>query len=366
MSLSIGIVGLPNVGKSTLFNALLGKQQALAANYPFATIEPNVGVVPVPDERLAKLAKVVHTEKMVPAMVEFVDIAGLVKGAASGEGLGNKFLTHIREVDLICHVLRAFDDGEVVRFGGGLPSYRRVNTVGSQVGPEEDYQIVEAELIIKDLETLLRSKRASEGQAVKDFYEKLFAHLDGGKPARTMVMTEKELEWIRGLFLLTMKDEVAVVNLSEGHLDQVAKIESELGLELGMPVVGLSAKIESELAELGKGEALVYLKELGVEESGLDRLIKLVYGKLGLISFLTAGEQEVRAWTIKDGSKAPRAAGVIHTDFEKKFIKAKVCDYADFIECGGWKNAAEKGKVRMEGRNYVMKEGDVVEFMIGS
>lgn len=351
MALKVGIVGLPNVGKSTLFNALLGKQQALAANYPFATIEPNVGVVAVPDNRLIHLAEVVETQKIVPATVEFVDIAGLVKGAATGEGLGNKFLTHIREVDLICHVLRAFDDGDVVRAGA--------------VGVVEDYKTIEAELIIKDLETVTKAEAGIRKQmpAMQDFALRLLNHLNSGKPARVIEMSEKEEEWVKTLFLLTMKDELAVVNLGEEQLGRIQEIETEMREKLRMPVVGLCAKVEAELAELGREDALMYLRELGIRESGLDRLAQLAYEKLGLLSFLTAGEKEVRAWTIKAGSEAPQAAGVIHTDFEKKFIRAKVCDYEDFVNLGGWKECAEKGRVRTEGREYVMKEGDVVEFM---
>ena len=353
MSLKVGIVGLPNVGKSTLFNALLGKQQALAANYPFATVEPNVGVVPVPDERLVELAEVVKTERIVPATVTFNDIAGLVKGAAKGEGLGNKFLANIREVDLICHVLRAFDDGDVVRAGA--------------VSPEDDYLVVEAELIMKDLETVERQLGVAKKQTaeVRSWAEELFAHLDAGKPARVMKMGDKQREWVDEMFLLTMKDEVAVVNVGEKQFDDLEKIENEVTSKLGIPVVALSAKVEAEVAELGREEATIYLAELGVNQSGLDRLVSLAYEKLNLISFLTAGEKEVRAWTVEKGSKAPEAAGVIHSDFEKKFIKAKVCDYEDFVRLRGWKDVAEEGKMRMEGREYQMKEGDVVEFMIG-
>ncbi len=354
MGLKIGIVGLPNVGKSTLFNALLGKQQALAANYPFATIEPNVGVVPVPDERLAKLASVVNSSNIVPATVEFVDIAGLVKGAATGEGLGNKFLSHIREVNLICHVLRYFEDGEILREGS--------------VEPQSDYQVIISELILKDLETVVKQESAVKklGGDWHDFWQKLFNHLNEGKPAKSLVVNEKELEFVNQLFLLTMKDEVAVVNISESQISMSSKIEEEFSEKIGLPVVALNARLESELAGLGREATLELLSEYSITESGLDRLIKLAYTKLNLMSFLTAGEKEVRAWTINNGAKAPQAAGVIHTDFEKKFIKAKVCDYSDFVQLGGWKNASEKGRVRMEGKDYQMKEGDVVEFMIGA
>lgn len=354
MSLSVGIVGLPNVGKSTLFNALLGRQQALAANYPFATIEPNVGIVPVPDERLPKLAEIVKTEKIVPAVVEFLDIAGLVAGAASGEGLGNQFLAHIREADLICQVLRVFEDKDVVLTGKG---------------PKEDYETIEAELILKDLESVQKRMEGKEYRMqkgmTKEVMEKLLAGLNGGKPARELMLTKEEKEVVRDMFLLTMKPEIIALNLGEDQLKRKGELVDEVGGVLGLPVVGLSAKMEADLAELGTEDMSAYLAEVGIDVSGLGALVKLAYEKLGLISFLTAGEMEVRAWTVKRGSLAPVAAGVIHTDFEKNFIKAKVVSYEDFVEDGGWKGAAEAGHVRMEGRDYVMNEGDVVEFMIG-
>ena len=356
MSLSVGIVGLPNVGKSTLFNALLGKQQALAANYPFATIEPNVGVVPVPDERLEKLAAVVGTTQIIPATVEFLDIAGLVKGAASGEGLGNKFLSHIREVDLVCQVLRAFEDGTIIREGSSEPI--------------ADYQVVQAELIFKDLETLAAQKDKTKSPAMepklKNLILRLYEHLDSGKPARSLSLTDEEKVWSREWFLLTAKPEIAVINISEAQLSQAAKIESDIAEKLGIDGIALNAQLESELSRLATEDAKVLMAEYGIADSGLNRLIQLAYKKLGLISFLTAGIKEVRAWTIKAGTKAPQAAAVIHTDFEKKFIKAKTCTYQDFIDCGGWKGVADKGKVRQEGHGYEVREGDMVEFMIGS
>ncbi len=346
---------MPNVGKSTLFNALLKRQQALVANYPFATIEPNVGVVEVPDERLGKLAEIVHTNKIVYATVEFVDIAGLVAGAATGAGLGNKFLSHIREVDVIVQVLRDFADSEVVKEGS--------------VDPKSDYEVVTSELILKDLETVLRMKDsktlrekgmdlpAGRQERKKEVIDKLYVGLNSGKPARTILEGEGEWESAKDLFLLTMKPEIKVLNVGED--------DSRLKNYDGDEVI-ISAKIEAELSELPQAEATAYLAELGITESGLDKLIKKAYETLGKISFLTAGEIEARAWTIDRGLKAPQAAGVIHTDFEKKFIKAKVCDYADFVAFKGWKGAAEAGKVRVEGRDYVMADGDVVEFMIGS
>lgn len=351
MSLKVGIVGLPNVGKSTLFNALLKRQQALVANYPFATIEPNVGVVEVPDERLPVLAKIVGTSRLVYATVEFVDIAGLVAGAATGAGLGNKFLSHIREVDVIVQVLRDFSDPNVVKEGS--------------VDPKSDYEVVTSELILKDLETVQKLKASKKplpnlplrkGEERRGLLEKLYDGLDSGKPAREILTTDEEGELAVDLFLLTMKPEILVLNVSEEDL--VRKHEGE--------EVVISAKIEAELSSLAEDDAKAYMKELGIAESGLDKLIRKAYETLGLMSFLTAGEVEVRAWTIKRGTKAPQAAGVIHTDFEKKFIKAKVVSYEDFVASGGWKGAAEAGKVRLEGKDYVMREGDVVEFMIGS
>lgn len=300
MNLSVGIVGLPNVGKSTLFNALLKKQVAFAANYPFATIEPNIGVVPVPDDRLQKLADVVKTQKIIPATVKFVDIAGLVKGASQGEGLGNNFLAHIREVDAIVYVLRGFTDENVIRAGS--------------VDPEADYEILRTELQLADLETIEKRK-------------------------------EKKKDVEEALQLLADKPEIKVLNVDED------KIVDKPGY------IVLSAKLESELGD--------EIKDLGIAESGLEKLVKKAYEILGLQSFLTAGEKEVRAWTVKRGTKAPRAAGVIHTDFEKHFIKADVINWEDFVALGGWQKAREVGKVRLEGRDYVMAEGDVVEFKVG-
>lgn len=346
MSLKVGIVGLPNVGKSTLFNALLKRQQALVANYPFATIEPNVGVVEVPDERLKVLAKLSSSQKIVPATVEFVDIAGLVAGAATGAGLGNKFLTHIREVDVILQVLRDFKDTEIVKEGS--------------VNPTQDYDVIETELVLKDLETVTRVKdskdlRQKGMEKRKTVVDKLFEGLNTGKSARD-ILTAEELQLVYDLFLLTSKKEIKVFNVSEDD----PRLNNDDGN------LYICAKVESELSSLSDEDAKSYLKELGIKESGLDKLIKKAYETLGLISFLTTGEMESRAWTITKGTKAPQAAAVIHTDFEKKFIKAKVCDYDNFVANGGWKEAAEKGKVRFEGKEYEMSDGDVVEFMVGA
>jgi len=339
MSLKVGIVGLANVGKSTLFNALLKKQQALAANYPFATIEPNVGVVAVPDDRLEKLAEVVKTENIVPATVEFVDIAGLVKGASKGEGLGNKFLAHIREVDLVCHLVRAFEDKEVVMTGSD---------------PDGDYETVNTELGLRDLQTVedqigkLKSEKKSDRG---EFLMKLRDFLGEGGLARDLEVDEKEKEYLDELFLLTAKPEIKVLNVDES------------GLVGGG--IRICAKLEAELAGFSDEERREYLEQLGIKEMGLDKLIRLAYEKLGLISFLTAGEKEVRAWTVKKGSVAPVAAGVIHSDFEKNFIKAKVASFEDFVKYGGWKRVSEEGKLRLEGKDYIIQEGDVVEFMVG-
>lgn len=347
MSLSVGIVGLPNVGKSTLFNALLKKQAAYAANFPFATIEPNIGIVPVPDKRLDALAGVIRDEEIrrlrtenklndsiaqslnnyppiVPATVEFVDIAGLIAGAHKGEGLGNKFLSHIRETDAICHVVRVFTDENIIKEGS--------------VDPKSDFEIIKTELELADLETVEKHKQKKNAN-------------------------------VEELQLIAKKPFLVCINISEDQLRQREEIETEYAEKLQIErdqIVAICAKTESELAALSEEEQTEYLKELGVSESGLERLIKKAFATLGLITYLTAGEKEVRAWTIKNGFTAPQAAGVIHTDFEKKFIKADVCALSDFVENGGWKGSKEKGKVRSEGSDYVMKDGDVVEFKIGA
>lgn len=371
MNLSIGIVGLPNVGKSTLFNALLKKQAAFVANYPFATIEPNIGVVPVPDERLERLAQIVQESDsrglkppIKPAVVNFVDIAGLVKGASEGQGLGNKFLSHIREVSVVAHVVRAFEDENVIREG----SSKDVKT---------DYETVVTELLLADLSTLETSK-----QKLKSLHsntvpyrsramEKLFEGLNNGIPARSIQLTKEEKEETRDLFLLTSKPEIVVLNVSEKDYNPVyvQKTTQEYSSALGvqpLKFVVICAKIESELSELSEDEQLEYLKDLGLETSGLERLIQKAYEELGLISFLTAGEKEVRAWTIRRGSTALDAAGEIHTDFMKKFIKAEVVHYQDFVANSGWKGSREHGKALLEGRDYIVEDGDVVEFKIGS
>lgn len=359
MSLSVGIVGLPNVGKSTLFNALLKRQAALAANYPFATIEPNTGIVAVPDERLEILAKVVHTEVIKPATVEFVDIAGLVKGASKGEGLGNQFLSHIRQVDVIVHVVRGFKDENVIREGS--------------VDPKTDRETIETELLLADLATLEKQKepRANEGKDMIEKWnviKKFQTTANDGMLISTVIVGEDDARIARELGLLTAKPMIYVVNVDEdqvGNPETKAKVAKEL-IVLENNVVVICAQIESELASLDIADQKAYLHDLGLEQSGLERLIQKAYQLLGLQSFLTAGEKEVRAWTIQKGTTAQMAAGVIHTDFSKKFIKAHIASFEDFVADQGWKNLRDKGKVRQEGRDYIMQEGDVVEFAIGA
>ena len=365
MSLSVGIVGLPNVGKSTLFNALLKKQQAYVANFPFATIEPNIGVVPVPDTRLSELAKIVkETEGMnemppeVPATVEFVDIAGLIKGAHSGEGLGNKFLSHIRETDAICHVVRVFSDPDIVKNG--------------IVSPKDDFETIETELALADYETLEKQKDPGgspdkELQKRWTVIKKLKEEMQGGKSARDVDLNEEELKVAKSLSLLTLKPILIALNVDEGDLARAGEIEEHFSVSLGVQkdqVVAICAKTESELSDLSEEDQKSYLKDLGVESSGLERLIRKAFSTLGLITFLTAGEKEVRAWTIKEGINAQEASGVIHTDFMLKFIKADVVNFSDFVSLG-WKKSREDGKCRSEGRDYLVKDGDVIEFKIG-
>ena len=364
MNLSVGIVGLPNVGKSTLFNALLKKQQALAANYPFATIEPNVGVVPVPDMRLTKLAELVkEDEKMTSlppikeATVEFVDIAGLVKGASEGEGLGNKFLSHIREVKVIAHVVRGFVDENVIREGSS--------------DPETDFATIQTELILADLQSAEGQEARNKNPEQKKVLRKIIENLNSGQPVREMQFSEDEQEYVKSLFFITAKPQIVVLNVNE---DDYSLINNETMIQqysklLQLPksyFVVISAKIEAELAALSEEEQKDYLHDLGFPTSGLERLIIKAYETLGLISFLTAGEKEVRAWTIRKGANAVEAAGEIHTDFMKKFIKAEVISYDDYIATGGRKKAREFGKARLEGKDYIVKDGDVIEFKIGS
>ena len=355
MNLSIGIVGLPNVGKSTLFNALLKKQSAFVANYPFATIEPNIGIVPVPDSRLFKLAEIEKDEHkmdnlppIVPATVKFVDIAGLVKGAAEGEGLGNKFLSHIREVDAIFQVVRYFKTSDV-------------HHVSGSPNPDSDLQTINTELILADIQTLEKQtgpkKNATKEDLIKwEGIKKLREGLNNDMFARDVNLSDEERIQTKELQLLTSKPMFIVANVDEEDLNK----------EFSENTVAISAKIESELAQLTEEEQKDYLLELGLKESGLERIIKKGYELLNLISFLTAGEKEVRAWTIEKGTDAVSAAGTIHTDFIKKFIKAEVVSFEDFVESNGWKKARELGKTRFEGKTYSVEDGDVIEFKIGS
>jgi len=357
--LSIGIVGLPNVGKSTLFNALTRSKQADAQNYPFCTIEPNVGVVEVPDDRLAKLAAVSKSQKIIPTAIKFVDIAGLVKGASEGEGLGNKFLSHIREVDAIVQVVRAFSDSNVI------------HTL-NRVDPKEDADIINLELILADMQTVKKrlenAKRDAKGKAGADAkkeletLEKVYNSLQVCKFASLQEYNEDELAIVKEMCLLTMKPLLYVVNVDEVQSPKVLKV-----LKVSDHAqIEISAKIEAELAELSVEEAKEYMKELGMEQSGLDKLIVASYKLLDLITFLTSGEPETRAWTIKRGTKAPDAAGVIHTDFVKGFVKADVCEWTDFVKYNGWAGIKESGKLRLEGKDYEVKDGDTVYFHIAN
>jgi len=361
--MKLGVVGLPNVGKSTLFNAITNAG-AQAENYPFCTIEPNTGIVLVPDHRLDVLAGMYHPKKVTPATIEFVDIAGLVKGASRGEGLGNKFLSHIREVDAIVHVVRCFDDENIIHVDGS-------------VDPVRDIETINLELIFADMDTVQKRKEKAEknyrggdknAAAEAELAERLYRHLESGKPARTLECTDDEKQIMRGWFLLTTKPVIYAANISEDDLgkdekdmpyvNQVCSVASSENAG----VIVISAAIEQDIASMGNEEKQEFLEELGIGQSGLDRLITASYSLLGLISFLTAGEDECRAWTIAKGTKAPQAAGKIHTDFEKGFIRAEIVPFETLAELGSMAACREKGLVRSEGKDYVMKDGDITLF----
>lgn len=361
MSLKCGIVGLPNVGKSTLFNALTSAK-ALAANYPFATKEPNLGVITVPDERLDKLAELVKPQRVLPTSVEIVDIAGLIKGASQGEGLGNQFLANIREVDAIMHVVRCFDDGNVIHVDG-------------KVDPVSDKEIIDTELILKDIDTIDKrldkaKKQAKSGskeeQKIVAFVESLKQHLENGKPGRTFPCTDEEKVLLDSFYLLTTKPIMYVCNVDEGsviHGNEHSNRFRESVIDEGAEIVLISAAIEADIAELGsKDERVEFLKDMGLEEAGVDRVVRTCYNLLNLITYFTAGEKEVRAWTITKGTKAPQAAGVIHSDFEKGFIRAEVIHYEDYLLHKSEAAVKEAGKLHVEGKEYVVQDGDVMHF----
>ncbi|PZQ04127.1 MAG: redox-regulated ATPase YchF [Staphylococcus epidermidis] len=361
MALTAGIVGLPNVGKSTLFNAIT-KAGALAANYPFATIDPNVGIVEVPDSRLIKLEEMVQPKKTIPTTFEFTDIAGIVKGASKGEGLGNKFLSHIREVDAICQVVRAFDDENVTHVSG-------------RVNPLDDIEVINMELVLADLESVEKrlpkiEKMARQKDKTAEMELRILTQikeaLEDGKPVRSIDFNEDDQKWVNQAQLLTSKKMLYIANVGEDEIgdeenDKVKAIR-EYAANEDSEVIVISAKIEEEIATLDDEDKEMFLEDLGIEEPGLDRLIRTTYDLLGLSTYFTAGVQEVRAWTFKQGMTAPQCAGIIHTDFERGFIRAEVTSYEDYVQHGGENGAKEAGRQRLEGKDYIMQDGDIVHF----
>ena len=353
-----GIVGLPNVGKSTLFNALT-KAGIAAENYPFCTIEPNVGIVPVPDRRLDVIAEIAQPQKVVPAVVEFVDIAGLVAGASKGEGLGNKFLANIRETDAIAHVVRCFKDANVIHVAGKVDPVSDIETINTELALA-DLEAVEKQLAKH--EKVAQAGGDKEAQRLVAALKKVHAVLAAGRPARTAELAKEERAVLRPLFLLTMKPTMYIANVGEEGSRELLKRVDEYAAQESAPVVPVSAALEAQIADMPDEDKQLFLEDLGMDEPGLNRVVRAAYGLLGLQTYFTAGPKEVRAWTVRAGATAPQAAGVIHTDFERGFIRAEVASYNDFVSCGGEQGAKEKGKLRLEGKDYTVRDGDVIHF----
>ena len=353
-----GIVGLPNVGKSTLFNALT-KAGIAAENYPFCTVEPNVGIVPVPDRRLDVIAEIAQPQKVVPAVVEFVDIAGLVAGASKGEGLGNKFLANIRETDAIAHVVRCFEDANVVHVAGKVDPVSDIETINTELALA-DLEAVEKQLAKH--EKVAQAGGDKEAQRLVAALKKVYALRAAGRPARTAELAKEERAVLRPLFLLTMKPTMYIANVGEKGSRELLKRVEEYAAQERSPVVPISAALEAQIADMPDEDKQLFLEDLGMDEPGLNRVVRAAYGLLGLQTYFTAGPKEVRAWTVRAGATAPQAAGVIHTDFERGFIRAEVASYNDFVSCGGEQGAKEKGKLRLEGKDYTVRDGDVIHF----